>query len=67
MRLDLLLTQLKLFASKINMNGKVRKEKVHSAYTYIHTTIESWSMGCGLWNYSSCGEVVMVNISRTEL
>lgn len=27
MRLDLLLTQLKLFASKINMNGKVRKEK----------------------------------------
>ena len=28
MRLDLLLTQLKLFASTINMNGKVRKEKV---------------------------------------
>ena len=37
MRLDLLLTQLKLFASKINMNGKVRKEKVVSAYIVIQT------------------------------
>ena len=61
MRLDLLLTQLKLFASKINMNGKVRKEKVVLIHSFTNGI-----MVYGTFTAYLTIDVVMVN-SKTEL
>lgn len=67
MRLDLLLTQLKLFASKINMNGKVRKEKniltrlaagevILGDGSYIFTLERRGYATAGMWTPESAAE-----------
>lgn len=67
MRLDLLLTQLKLFATKINMNGKVRKEKniltrlaagevILGDGSYIFTLERRGYATAGMWTPESAAE-----------
>jgi len=67
LRLDLLLTQLKLFASKINMNGKVRKEKniltrlaagevILGDGSYIFTLERRGYATAGMWTPESAAE-----------
>merc|ERR1712172_224337 len=67
LRLDLLLTQLKLLASKINMNGKVRKEKniltrlaagevILGDGSYIFTLERRGYATAGMWTPESAAE-----------